>query len=113
MRKELQKQEGQRKQFQAYFVKLGSKRGYHGYSEETILLRQIRDIESNKIVADHLWFTFSKTFQAVKLSEGARLEFEARVKVYSKGYVSSRLKIDNRTQDYKLSHPTKVRLVNI
>jgi hypothetical protein len=113
MRKELQKQEGQRKKFNAVFVKVGSKRNYHGYAEETILLKNIRDVESQKIVTDHVWFSYTKTFQSIPLTEGVRLEFEARIKEYKKGYVNSRYKIDNRIKDYKLSHPTKIRLVNV
>ena len=113
MRKELQKQEGQRKKFHAVFVKVGSKRNYHGYSEETILLKNIRDAESQKIITDHVWFSYTKTFQSILLREGVHLEFEARIKEYKKGYVNSRYKIDNRIKDYKLSHPTKIRLVNV
>ncbi len=113
MRKDLQKQEGQRKKFQAFFVKVGSKRNFHGYGEETILLKHVLDVESGKIITDHVWFTYSKSFQVIKLTEGVQLEFEARIKVYRKGYVNTRYKIDNRTQDYKLSHPTKIRLLNV
>jgi len=113
MRKELQKQEGQRKKFLAVFVKIGSKRNFRGYSEDTILLKNIRDVESQLIITDHVWFSYTKTFQSIRLTEGAQLEFEARIKEYKKGYVNSRYKIDNRTKDYKLSHPTKIRLVNV
>ena len=113
MRKELQKQEGQRKKFHAIFVKVGSKRNYHGYSEETILLKNILDVESQKIITDHVWFSYTKTFQSIPLIEGVQLEFEARIKEYKKGYVNSRYKIDNRIKDFKLSHPTKIRLVKV
>jgi hypothetical protein len=63
-------------------------------------------------VADHLWFAYTKTFQAVELRPGALVEFEARIKQYTKGYVNKKYGIDQREIDYKLSHPTKVRVVD-
>jgi hypothetical protein len=112
MRHELKKQEGERKKFLAIFVKFGRKINYRGHSEETILLEHIVDVDSQKEVADHLWFTYSKSFQQVSLTPGVQIEFEARVKQYNKGYINRRYKINNKATDYKLSHPTKIRLVN-
>ena len=51
MRKELANKEGERKSFHATFDRFGSKRGYQGYKEETILLKNIVDVETNKVVA--------------------------------------------------------------
>jgi hypothetical protein len=45
------------------------------------------------------------------LTEGDMLEFEARVKSYRKGYVNKNLSIHQEKQDYKLSHPTKIKRV--
>lgn len=111
MRKELAKQEGLRKKFAATFVRLGKKAGYKGYSEETVLLKDVREVDTNTMVADHMWFTYTKSFQDIKLSEGIRVEFEARVKEYAKGYVNRSYKINQKKKDYKLSHPTKIRLI--
>jgi hypothetical protein len=108
MRVTLGKSEGDRRKFAGTFVKMGKKISYHGYNEETVLLRDIVDIEENKIVAHHVWFAYTKTFQKLSLEQGVCVEFEARVKKYTKGFVNSRYKIDNRTMDYKLSHPTKI-----
>lgn len=91
--------------------RFGKKISYTGYSEETILLKNIRDVESNEIVADHLWFTFSLTFQKAKISEGCTIEFDARVKDYKKGYVNKKIGINNRKKDFKLSNPTKIVLI--
>ena len=110
MRKELGKQVGERKKFQATFVRFGKKTNYRGFGEETVLLKNIVDLESNRIVTEHLWFAYTKNFQLVRLIEGTYIEFEARIKKYTKGYKSSRYKIDQRTEDYKLSHPTKISL---
>jgi hypothetical protein len=63
-------------------------------------------------VADHLWFNYTKGFQALGiLVEGDVIEFYARVREYTKGYVNYREMIDEREIDYKLSYPTKFRKV--
>ncbi|HEY9044992.1 MAG TPA: hypothetical protein VIN08_03820, partial [Ohtaekwangia sp.] len=108
MRKELAKEEGQRKRFRAVFSRFGKKTNYNGYSEETVLFRHVVDLETNKVVTDHLWFSLTKGFEQLKLSEGMQVEFDARVKLYTKGYVNTRYKIDKSKEDYKLSHPTKI-----
>jgi hypothetical protein len=111
MRKALAAENGVRKKFRAMFSRVGKKVNYKGYSEETILLKNIVDLETNKLVADHVWFSFTKGFEKVTLVEGMVLEFEARVKEYKKGYVNKDLKINNSTTDYKLSHPTKIKKI--
>ena len=110
MRKILKGSLGERKTFSGIFVKFGRKKNYHGYTEETIMLRNIIDLEQERLVADHSWFAYTKSFQQVVLVAGAQVKFEARVKKYEKGYKNARYKIDNRTSDYKLSHPTKISL---
>jgi len=112
MRKELARTAGVRKKFRGVFIRIGKKAGFNGYSEETILLKNIVDAETNKVVADHLWFNFTKGFENIFLSEGSVLEFEARIKEYRKGYVNTRYKINDRVSDYKLSHPTKIRRID-
>lgn len=112
MRKKLQGHEGERKLFQATVEKFGKKMNYLGYSEETLLLKKIVDIETQAVVSDHIWFTYSKTFQQLALKEGTLIRFEARIKQYTKGYVNRRYKIDQRRADYKLSNPTKISVVN-
>ena len=109
MRKELGKSEGQRKRFRAIFSRTGKKAGYRGHSEDTILLTRIVDQETGKVVADHVWFSYTKGFEDARLREGMEVEFEARVKEYDKGYVNNQIGIDFRKRDYKLSHPTRIR----
>lgn len=108
MRKALQQEEGERKKFYAFFERLGKKVNYLGHSEETILLTKITDAENNRILADHVWFTYTKTFQKVELTEGCEIEFNARIKKYKKGYVNRQYNITNRQTDFKLSNPTKI-----
>jgi hypothetical protein len=111
MRKELAKKEGERKKFRAIFSRFGKKANYHGYSEETILLKHIVALETNEVVADHVWFSYTKSFQQLDLKEGVTITFDARVKEYVKGYVNNRYKINQRTRDFRLSHPTQIKIV--
>jgi hypothetical protein len=108
MRRKLASEAGQRKKFSAVFVRFGKKINFQGHSEETVLLKDIVDVESQLVVADHLWFGYTKSFQRVRLEEGCALIFEARIKRYVKGYVNKKYKIDQRREDFKLSHPTKI-----
>ncbi len=112
MRKKLAAEKDKRKKFNAVFVRIGKKTNYKGYVEETILLKNISDLETNKVLTDHLWFGFTKGFEQASLKAGDSLEFEARVKEYRKGYVNRNYKINNSTTDFKLSHPTKIKKLN-
>lgn len=111
MRKELATREGVRQKFRAVFSRVGKKTNYKGYREDTILLNDVREVETNHLVADHLWFSYTKSFEKILLTEGTWIEFEARVKEYTKGYANKRYHIDKRTNDYKLSHPSKIRVI--
>lgn len=113
MRTGLKKELGNRKKFRGTFIRIGRKSGFKGYSEETILLKDIIDLESGIHMTDHLWLNFTRSFGQANIREGMTIEFEARVKEYSKGYVNSRYKIDQRKKDFKLSHPTKFRVVMV
>lgn len=111
MRSKLKAHEDERRRFSAVFERFGKKTNYHGFSEETVLLKNVTDIITKTLVADHLWFNYSKTFQQSGLSPGDTIEFDARVKQYKKGYVNKALGINDRKIDYKLSHPTRVNVV--
>lgn len=111
MRKQFASEAGDRKKFRATFSRYGKKVGYTGYSEETILLVNIIDVETNEIVADHVWFLLTKGFEKLSLSEGKLIEFDARIKEYSKGYVNKKYGINQKKRDYKLSNPTKIRVI--
>lgn len=111
MRTTLKKLDQVRKKFRGVFQREGKKINWNGYSEPTILLRSITD-EAGKVVTDHLWFSKTKSFDALgKLEQGDVIEFEARITPYLKGYVNRRSKIDQSSTDYKLSRPTKVSIV--
>lgn len=108
MRKQLEKQNNLRSSFTGVFERFGIKTNYHGFPEKTVLLKNIKNAE-NKIICDHLWFNYTKRFQALgDIEPGVVIRFDARIKEYAKGYVNHRKFIDEQTFDYKLSHPTKV-----
>lgn len=111
MRSRLANTERERRLFHATFSRVGKKTNYHGYSEDTLLLTNVVDVEANEMVADHVWFTYSNAFDKLRLKEGDRLEFEARVREYKKGYVSRSLKINQSRKDFKLSYPTKIKVI--
>lgn len=111
MRKQLRALDQIRKTFRGVFEREGKKINWNGYSEPTILLRDITD-ETGRTVADHLWFSKTKSFEALgALSKGDLLEFEARVTSYVKGYANAKYKINDRKTDFKLSRPTKVKKI--
>lgn len=110
MRKQLKTLDEQRDLFRGTFKKYGLRSGYKGASTETILLVSICD-NNGKIISDHLWFNMTKGFEKLgNLRPGDIIQFEARVKKYRKGYVNRRAGIDQSSFDYKLSHPTKIKL---
>lgn len=111
MRKKLATQAGERKRFRATFKRTGKKTSYNGYSEDTILLNDVCEADTFTPVADHVWFSYTKGFEKIDLTENCILEFDARVKTYKKGYVNKSLGFITRTTDYKLSHPTKIRKI--
>jgi hypothetical protein len=110
MRKKLAEEVGARKKFRGVFARYGKKVNYKGYSEETVLVEQIVDAETNQLMCDHLWFSLTKGFEKLKLTKGDVLQFGARIKEYKKGYKNSAYKINNTSKDFKLSHPTNISL---
>jgi hypothetical protein len=107
MRQELAKINNERTHFSAIFERYGTKSGWKGYPERTILLKNVSN--GVRIVTDHIWFSMTKGFDALgELKQGDKVEFHARVKEYEKGYINNREEIDETEIDYKLSHPTKI-----
>ena len=113
MRKNLKALIEERKKFIGLFERYGTKSGWHGFPIKTILLKDISDDKC--IVADHIWFTMTKGFEALgELKQGDKIEFCARVKEYYKGYAGYRedVQIEKPIElDYKLSHPTKIKKI--
>ncbi|HYG03414.1 MAG TPA: hypothetical protein VD927_13275 [Chryseosolibacter sp.] len=112
MRKKLAADQGERMTFTAMFVRLGKRTNYKGYTEETVLLKNIKKLGTPEVLTDHVWLTFTRAFQQLHLKEGELISFDARIKRYAKGYVNKALKINQQSHDYRLSHPTKVKKFN-
>jgi len=110
-RTKLAKINGVRDTFTGTFVRFGTKRGWQGVEEDTVLLRNIKN-KSGKIVTKHLWFNLTQGFEDLgEINEGDLIQFDARAKPYMKGYVNNRHSIDNSRVDYHLSHPTQIELL--
>ena len=111
-RRNLKEINQQRKRFSAIFVRFGIKNGYKG-PLETVLLKDIKDLETNQILTDHLWFNLTKGFDKIKLQEADVVEFDARVDSYLKGYRGYREDVYKPIeQDYHLARPTNIKLIN-
>ena len=112
MRKKLGKIEEQRLRFRAIFDRYGTKSGYKGRVESTILLKDLCEISAGEHVTDHLWFNHTKGFRALgTLHLGDVVEFDARVKKYKKGYWGrdKELRLEHPPgYDWHLSYPTRI-----
>ena len=111
MREKLKAIAEERLRFVGVFVRYGKKEGFRGRTQETLLLRDVRECANGNLVSDHLWFNLTDQFANLRLQNGDTVEFDARVKKYEKGYVNKLAKINNRKEDYRLSHPTNVKKV--
>lgn len=109
MREELKKINGSRQRFIGTFVRFGTKKGFKGRTEMTLLFENICD-NTGKQCSDHVWFTSGKQFEALDLQLGDKVCFDARVKQYTKGYRGHRDYYDAApiSTDYKLSHPNNI-----
>jgi hypothetical protein len=113
-RTELKKIVEVRGRFRGTFARMGSKHAYRGPDLPTVLLQTIIEVQTGRVVSDHLWMNYTEGFKAIApLVEGDVIEFEARVKPYEKGYKGRREEVWKPvTIDYKLSHPTRIRKVS-
>jgi len=123
MRKELKKINNEtRHTFEGFIEKFGSKKNYLGFSENTILIKNI--CCNNNLVAEHLWVVIKKTISksildfSIKYKEdpvGKKIIFQGRVKKYEKGYKGYDLFLSLEkpvATDYKISHITKIQILN-
>lgn len=101
MRSELKKINDERATFTGTFERRGTKKGWKGNIESTVLFLDIKDADG-RIVTDHLWMNQTKGLTKIgMLNKGDVIQFDARVKPYTKG------ERGYEQRDYKLSHPTK------
>lgn len=114
MREELAKLYGARRRFQGTVDRFGVKAGWK-YPLTTVMLKNVSDCMTKKIVTDHLWFVLHKRFASLDLGIGDVVSFDARVTKYLKGYLGRRHDEDEDAwaermpqEDYRLSFPTKL-----
>lgn len=113
MRKHLKEKEGQRLRFSGTVDRYGTKAGYCGVPVPTICIKQLVYADTGQTACDHVWFSVGKQIDQLNLKPGDRVDFDARISTYTKGYVNIRQGIDNRQIDYRLSHPTKLERVQV
>ncbi|GIJ96405.1 hypothetical protein CAPN010_05000 [Capnocytophaga cynodegmi] len=105
---------GKRLRFKAKFVRYGEKSNRYSFLPLTTLLFVEVESLDGEIKEDHIWLNLTKEFEKLEanLKEGVIVEFDARIKLYKKGYINRRLDIYDLKYDYKLSHPTRVKIVD-
>lgn len=131
MRQELGKLgNAQRFRFSGKFVRFGTKRGWKGAVEDTVLLSDVRVLASGKQVTQHLWFNLTQGFsdaintflgttweskqedvQRILLEKNAVIEFDGRIENYWKGWQGQKAEDcgeARQEKDWKISRPTKV-----
>lgn len=108
MRKKLQEIDQVRATFTGTVERFGTKSSY-GYTKPTLLLVNVKNA-AGEVVTDHLWFNLTKGFESLGLCTGDTVQFDARVRPYTKGYRGWRDDVYDKPveKDYKLSHPTKL-----
>ena len=109
MRKALAARNGDRFEVIATVRRFGSRRGWKGRDERTILLVDLFDADAASELCDHLWFKLGQWAEGLAVDD--RIRFEARVSTYDKGYRGHREDAWDApppATDWRLERPTKV-----
>ena len=96
-----------RARFSGIVARFGEKSSYKGPPLKTLMLTDVR--YGGAVITDHLWFTHGRWSKDLDI--GDKIEFDARVTTYEKGYRGHREDAWDAPPpsiDYRLSHPTKV-----
>lgn len=106
MRKALGARNGERFRVTATVERFGHKNGWNA-DVRTVLLKDVRDANTDVVLTDHLWFTAG--IWANELREGDRIVFTARATRYEKGYFGRREDVYvPPSVDWRLERPTAV-----
>ena len=93
----------------ATFSHTSTRRDDMDWLQETVLLTDVYRADTMEFMTDHLWFDYTFGFRDVKLQKGDRIQFEAKVESYERGYKGY---YDGLyppiTIDYKLSSPKHI-----
>ncbi|MBR1477169.1 MAG: hypothetical protein IJ608_04300 [Lachnospiraceae bacterium] len=113
MREKLKKiGSSERHSFTVTVKKYGTKRGFKGHVEKTILFKDVT--LKGKVVAEHVWAKVGKIIEEAELKPGDIITLNARVMPYMKGYKGHRDDYDDIyyehpiEEDYKLAYITKI-----
>ena len=113
VRKELKKLGNEERfRFMAEFARTGFATSFNNsygntIYKPTILFKNLVLLPENQYITDHLWFNYGKQFMRLgDLKVGDKVQFDARVATYQKGWYLS------KTTDFKLTRPTKVKLIS-
>ena len=70
--------------------------------QETVLILNIKDVESGETLTDHIWLKVGKTIEKLNAASGDTIQFDARVDSYrKKGGI-----------DYHFERPTKFKIIS-
>lgn len=108
----LAQQVGQTLRVRAVYARTGTRKvGHRSYP--TVLLVDVRDVETGALLTDHLWFNRGGLWQRVSPVQGDVVTFEARVIEYRTGYWGPnrvRQILEPARSDYRLTPPTSLSL---
>lgn len=92
--------------FTGIYARIGYKTFKNHYTP-TFMLSDVK-LNNNKLLTNHAWFTYTKGFLRLGvLHYGDKVQFDARVGTYYKGYGPSEF----QTLDYQLNYPTHIKLI--
>lgn len=74
------------------------------HGRATVLLTNVIDIETEEVVADHVWIPRSSELKAMHPKEGHKLLFKAKVIGYAKGHTN------NLQRDYRFDKIRDIKL---
>jgi hypothetical protein len=112
-RTHLQVRVGQTVQVVAVFDRRGENRA-KGQESGTVLVRDVRDVRTGELLADHLWFNNGSTWKKAALKRGDVVVFEARVIEYRVGHWGQdtiEQVLNPPRIDYRLKHACELKLV--
>lgn len=106
---------GLKRPFSAIFIRLGKKRGFGKYYEDswTMLVRCVK--YKNKLVAGHLWIECEDPSVCSQFKEGDTILFNAKIQPYSKGYRGKSLNgylYKRPEKDYMLTDVSSIRPIS-
>lgn len=112
MREKLEQIKKYQLRFRAIVSRFSTKTNFKGETEKTVMLDSIKRLDTDELVADHVWLPLSISLSQLNLTPGKIIDFNAKIESYKKGYVNLKRGIDNRKIDYKLSQLTKLNVIN-